>query len=263
MSNGCGMFASFPIIVRSTPAQSCGTRGDALRRDLRATAGSRTTGSPSRSRSPTAPTATSIRSRRASLISGPGLSPPTVRTGWPIPSIGRNVTRGVEDRLSDALHERLTERFVDRRTSVLDAPAFGRTLSLEARIQQRPAMSSSRATSSEGSTGFVFVARSVVGRLGSEGVAERRTDRAQPARSPRAPRGLPTPDGRSVRACRRRSLRWTRRCGRQALCRAGESYVRASAYIGDEHLSGAPREWVETRLNVWLKSSISRSCSDH
>src|ERR1700731_3907906 len=29
------------------------------------------------------------------------------------------VTRGVEDRLSDALHERLTERFVDRRTSVL------------------------------------------------------------------------------------------------------------------------------------------------
>lgn len=28
-------------------------------------------------------------------------------------------TRGIEDRLSDALHERLTERFVDRRTSVL------------------------------------------------------------------------------------------------------------------------------------------------
>src|SRR6185503_3765813 len=29
------------------------------------------------------------------------------------------VTRGVEDKLSDALHERLAERFVDRRTSVL------------------------------------------------------------------------------------------------------------------------------------------------
>ncbi|GAB4122565.1 MAG: helicase-related protein [Rhodothalassiaceae bacterium] len=29
------------------------------------------------------------------------------------------VTRGVEDRLSDALHDRLTQRFVDRRTSVL------------------------------------------------------------------------------------------------------------------------------------------------
>ncbi|MGV6812911.1 MAG: helicase-related protein [Brevirhabdus sp.] len=31
----------------------------------------------------------------------------------------RNATRAVEDRLSDALHERLTQRFVDRRTSVL------------------------------------------------------------------------------------------------------------------------------------------------
>src|SRR5207237_4412681 len=29
------------------------------------------------------------------------------------------ITRAVEDKLSDALHERLTERFVDRRTSVL------------------------------------------------------------------------------------------------------------------------------------------------
>ena len=34
-------------------------------------------------------------------------------------SYWREVTRSVEDRLSDALHERLTQRFVDRRTSVL------------------------------------------------------------------------------------------------------------------------------------------------
>ncbi|MGB0800040.1 MAG: hypothetical protein ACPGRD_12055, partial [Planktomarina sp.] len=31
----------------------------------------------------------------------------------------RDETRAVEDRLSDALHERLTQRFVDRRTSIL------------------------------------------------------------------------------------------------------------------------------------------------
>ena len=31
----------------------------------------------------------------------------------------RGATRAIEDRLSDALHERLTQRFVDRRTSVL------------------------------------------------------------------------------------------------------------------------------------------------
>src|SRR5205085_3464541 len=35
------------------------------------------------------------------------------------PEHWQSVTRAVEDRLSDALHERLTERFVDRRTSVL------------------------------------------------------------------------------------------------------------------------------------------------
>lgn len=35
------------------------------------------------------------------------------------PDYWRETTRAVEDRLSDALHERLTQRFVDRRTSVL------------------------------------------------------------------------------------------------------------------------------------------------
>jgi ATP-dependent RNA helicase SUPV3L1/SUV3 len=35
------------------------------------------------------------------------------------PAHWREKTRDIEDRLSDALHERLTQRFVDRRTSVL------------------------------------------------------------------------------------------------------------------------------------------------
>src|SRR6056297_1453787 len=42
------------------------------------------------------------------------------RNGWvEDESHWRGLTRAVEDRLSDALHERLTQRFVDRRTSVL------------------------------------------------------------------------------------------------------------------------------------------------
>ena len=42
------------------------------------------------------------------------------RKGWvDDESHWRDATRSVEDRLSDALHERLTQRFVDRRTSVL------------------------------------------------------------------------------------------------------------------------------------------------
>jgi ATP-dependent RNA helicase SUPV3L1/SUV3 len=42
------------------------------------------------------------------------------RPGWVKDSAHwQDVTRAVEDRLSDALHERLTQRFIDRRTSVL------------------------------------------------------------------------------------------------------------------------------------------------
>jgi ATP-dependent RNA helicase SUPV3L1/SUV3 len=42
------------------------------------------------------------------------------RKGWvDDESHWRDETRAVEDRLSDALHQRLTQRFVDRRTSVL------------------------------------------------------------------------------------------------------------------------------------------------
>ena len=42
------------------------------------------------------------------------------RPGWLAdPTHWQQKTREIEDRLSDALHERLTKRFVDRRTSVL------------------------------------------------------------------------------------------------------------------------------------------------
>ena len=42
------------------------------------------------------------------------------RSGWLADSnYWRERTRGIEDRLSDALHQRLTQRFIDRRTSVL------------------------------------------------------------------------------------------------------------------------------------------------
>jgi ATP-dependent RNA helicase SUPV3L1/SUV3 len=42
------------------------------------------------------------------------------RADWtPDPAHWQELTRGIEDRLSDALHERLTQRFVDRRSSAL------------------------------------------------------------------------------------------------------------------------------------------------
>ena len=51
--------------------------------------------------------------------SAPTPMPPIARAGRATARIGRAITRAVEDRLSDALHERLTQRFIDRRTSVL------------------------------------------------------------------------------------------------------------------------------------------------
>ena len=59
------------------------------------------------------------------------------------------VARSVEDKLSDALHERLTERFVDRRTSVL-MKRLRENTTLEAEIQK---------------TGEVVVEGHVIGRL--------------------------------------------------------------------------------------------------
>ena len=83
------------------------------------------------------------------------------------PEHWQDVTRAVEDKLSDALHERLTERFIDRRTSVLM-----RRLRENALLE--PEMSKTGEVVVEGHTigrldGFVFVADASSG--GSEAKA--------------------------------------------------------------------------------------------
>ena len=76
-------------------------------------------GSPVRWRRPTAPKATSIHFPIALPKFVPGHLYPTALNGCTIRSTGRIAPESIEDKLSDALHERLTQRFVDRRTSVL------------------------------------------------------------------------------------------------------------------------------------------------
>ena len=72
--------------------------------------------------------ATSRRSPTASPGCAPGPISPTAPTGSPSPAAMAERTMAVEEKLSDALHERLTQRFVDRRTAVLmrDLGAQGR-----------------------------------------------------------------------------------------------------------------------------------------
>src|ERR1700746_1637395 len=76
-------------------------------------------GSPPRSTRPTGSMAISTHFRAELPRFAPGPLPPTARIGLPSPSIGRGVTPRAKKKFRDALHERLTERFVDRRTSVL------------------------------------------------------------------------------------------------------------------------------------------------
>jgi ATP-dependent RNA helicase SUPV3L1/SUV3 len=170
------------------------------------------------------------------------------------PEHWQDVTRAVEDKLSDALHERLTERFVDRRTSVLMRRLRENTV-LETDISK---------------SGDVMVEGHAIGRLdgfmftpdastaGSE--AKALAGAAQKALAgeidARATRLAHAADGQFVLATNG-TIRWLGQpVGRLV---AGEEVLKPRLrIIADEHLTGAPRDAVQGRLDLWLKSHIER-----
>ena len=170
------------------------------------------------------------------------------------PEHWQGVTRAVEDRLSDALHERLTERFVDRRTSVLM-----RRLRENATLE--PDFNKTGDVVVEGHVigrldGFVFVADATSG--GSE--AKALQNAAQKALvgeiAARAARLAEAPDEQFVLAADG-TLRWVGAAVGKLY--ASEEVLRPRIrIIADEHLTGAPREAVEVRLDAWLKAHIQR-----
>src|SRR3954462_13720087 len=170
------------------------------------------------------------------------------------PEHWQGVTRGVEDRLSDALHERLAERFVDRRTSVLMRRLRENTM-LETEITK---------------TGEVVVEGHPVGRLagfqfaadsasaGPEGKALRAA--AQKALAgeidARAAKVNHASDEQFVLASDG-SIRWLGEpVGKLT---AGDQLLFARVRIlSDEHLSGAARDAVQARLDLWIKAQIEK-----
>ncbi|MBO0716916.1 MAG: helicase, partial [Rhizobiales bacterium] len=170
------------------------------------------------------------------------------------PEHWQGVTRAVEDRLSDALHERLTERFVDRRTSVLM-----RRLRENATLQ--PDFNKTGDVVVEGHLigrldGFVFVPDAASG--GSE--AKALQNAAQKALAgeiaARASRLAEAPDDQFVLAADG-ALRWIGAA--VGKLHASEELLRPRIRIvADEHLTGAPRESVEVRLDAWLKAHIEK-----
>ena len=175
-------------------------------------AGFRTPGSPPRSSRPTAPTAISTRlsGRIAQIRTWTFVAN---RPDWLAdPEHWQGITREVENKLSDALHERLTERFVDRRTSVL----------------MRRLRENTMLNTEIGKTGEVIVEGHVIGRLDGFTFAPTRRKpaptprrcrrprrRRWPARSMRAPKSWRSA-GRPVRADLRRHHPLDRRRRRQA-----------------------------------------------
>jgi ATP-dependent RNA helicase SUPV3L1/SUV3 len=170
------------------------------------------------------------------------------------PDHWQGVTRAVEDKLSDALHERLTERFVDRRTSVLMRRMRENT-ALETDIRK---------------TGEVVVEGHVIGRLdgftftpeasaaGTE--AKALAGAAQKVLAveidARASRLGQAPDEQFVLATDG-VIRWQGQpVGR--IVAAEEVLKPRVRIVADEQLSGASRDAVQARLDLWLKAHIEK-----
>ncbi|OAF13477.1 helicase [Bradyrhizobium centrolobii] len=170
------------------------------------------------------------------------------------PEHWQGITREVENKLSDALHERLTERFVDRRTSVLMR-----------RLRENTSLNTEI-----GKTGEVIVEGHIIGRLdgftfapdaaeaGSDAKALQAAAQAVLAGeiNARAEKLGGAPDEQFVLTSEG-TIRWT-----------GDAVARLTAaedalhprirIISDERLTGAPREKVQARLDLWLKTHIEK-----
>ncbi|MGE0565532.1 MAG: helicase, partial [Pseudolabrys sp.] len=170
------------------------------------------------------------------------------------PEHWQGVTRAVEDKLSDALHERLSERFIDRRTSVL-MRRLRENAMLETEI---------------GKSGEVTVEGHAIGRLDGFVFAPDASAAGSEARAlnaaaqkvlageieARATRLSQAPNEQIVLA-NDGAVRWNGDIVGKLV--AGDDTLRPRVCIvADEHLTGPPRELVQTRLDLWLKTYVER-----
>ncbi|HEY6022688.1 MAG TPA: helicase-related protein, partial [Pseudolabrys sp.] len=170
------------------------------------------------------------------------------------PEHWQGVTRAVEDKLSDALHERLAERFVDRRTSVLMRRLRENTM-LETEI---------------GKSGEVTVEGHVIGRLDGfmfapDASAAGSEAKALNAAAQKALAGeiearatkLSQASNDQIVLATDGALRWTGDLVGKLI--AGDDTLRPRVrVIADEQLTGPARELVQTRLDLWLKTHIEK-----
>jgi ATP-dependent RNA helicase SUPV3L1/SUV3 len=170
------------------------------------------------------------------------------------PEHWQEITREVENKLSDALHERLTERFVDRRTSVLMR-----------RLRENTSLNTEI-----GKTGEVIVEGHAIGRLdgftfapdaaeaGSDAKALQAAAQQVLAREidARAEKLGAAPDESFVLTSDG-TIRWTGDAVAK-LVAADDALHPRLRIIADERLNGASREKVQARLDLWLKTHVEK-----
>ncbi|HMM87823.1 helicase-related protein [Bradyrhizobium sp.] len=170
------------------------------------------------------------------------------------PDHWQGMTREIENKLSDALHERLTERFVDRRTSVL----------------MRRLRENSVLNTEIGKTGEVIVEGHTIGRLDGFTFAPDAAEAGSDAKAlqaaaqqvlaseidARAGKLAAAPDDQLVLTSDG-TIRWTGDAVAK-LVSAEDALHPRIRIIADDRLTGAPREAVQTRLDLWLKTHIEK-----
>ncbi|MFZ2158348.1 MAG: helicase, partial [Bradyrhizobium sp.] len=166
----------------------------------------------------------------------------------------QGMTREIENKLSDALHERLTERFVDRRTSVLMR-----------RLRENTVLNTEI-----GKTGEVIVEGHVIGRLDGFTFAPDAAEAGSDAKAlqatalkalageidARAEKLAAAPDEQFVLTSDG-TIRWTGDAVARLVAAEDALHPRLRI-IADERLTGAPREAVQARLDLWLKTHIEK-----
>jgi ATP-dependent RNA helicase SUPV3L1/SUV3 len=170
------------------------------------------------------------------------------------PEHWQEISREVENKLSDALHERLTERFVDRRTSVL----------------MRRLRENTMLNTEIGKTGEVIVEGHVIGRLDGFTFAPDAAEAGSDAKAlqatalkalageidARAEKLSKAPDDQFLLASDG-VIRWTGDAVAKLMA-ADDILHPRFRIVADERLTGAPREAVQARLELWLKTHIEK-----
>jgi len=170
------------------------------------------------------------------------------------PEHWQGITRAVEDKLSDALHSRLTERFVDRRTSVL----------------MRRLRENTMLTTEIGKTGEVTVEGHVIGRLDGFMFAPDAAEAGSEAKALQAAALKALAGEIDARAEKLASaaddqfalasdgtLRWTGDAVGKLVAADDVLHPRVRI-VADERLSGASRDAVQARLDLWLKAHVAK-----